>query len=157
MNSYEKAISIIEEIFSKDYQFALATAVDNIPTLRFVDAYFDKGSFYIVTNEKTNKVKHISVNPNVSLCSRMGYTFSGKAYNIGHPLLPENCEIRTKLINAFETWYFKHNNENDSICILRIDLENGFVHKNGIGYNVDFINETVESFSFVFDTVLTNE
>ena len=157
MNNYDIAIKAMEKLFSRDYQFALATDVSGVPSLRFVDTYFDDGAFYIVTHANTNKVKEISVNPNVALCSRQGYSFKGKAYNIGHPLLPENAEIRSKLIKAFEAWYFKHNDENDDICILKIKPESGFFHKDGIGYKIDFVTKTVERFPFVFETVLTED
>ena len=36
MNTFEKALKTLEELFSKDYQFALATSKDNIPSVRFV-------------------------------------------------------------------------------------------------------------------------
>lgn len=157
MDNYENAIKLMEKLFSRDYQFAMATTADNIPSLRFIDAYFNNGAFYAVTYANTHKVKEIAVNPNVALCSRKGYSFSGKAYNIGHPLLPENSEIRSKLINAFESWYFKHNNENDDICILKIKPESGFVHKDEMGYKINFIAKTAEIAPFNFDTVLTEE
>lgn len=157
MNNYEIVMKLIEKLFSRDYQFAMATAANDIPSLRFIDTYFDNGAFYSVTYADTNKVKEIAVNPNVVLCSRRGYSFKGMAYNIGHPLLIENSEIRNKLIKAFEPWYFKHNNEADDICILKIVPESGFVHKNGIGYNINFIDKTVNTAPFDFDTVLTKK
>ena len=157
MDNYKNAITLMEELFSRDYQFAMATTVNNIPTLRFIDTYFDNGAFYAVTYANTNKVKEIAVNPNVALCSRMGYSFCGKAYNIGHPLLPENSEIRSKLIKAFEAWYFEHNNEDDDICILKIVPERGFVHEDGIGYNIDFIGKMAKTSPFNFNTVLTEK
>lgn len=157
MDDYEITIALMEKLFSRDYQFAMATDVSGVPSIRFVDTYFDDGVFYIVTHTNANKAKEIAINPNMALCSRKGHSFKGKAYNIGHPLLPENTEIRIKLIKAFEAWYFNHNDENDDICILKIVLESGFFHKDGIGYKIDFINETVEKIPFVFDTVLTEE
>lgn len=157
MNNFEIAMDLMQELFSKDYQFAMATSENNIPSLRFIDTYFDGDSFYAVTYVNTNKIKEIAVNANVSLCSRKGYSFSGRAYNIGHPLAPENKEIRDKIIKAFDPWYFKHNNENDDICILKIVPESGFIHKDATGYKIDFINKSAEKFTFVFDTVLTEE
>lgn len=157
MEIYENAMKLMAELFSRDYQFAMATMADNTPSLRFIDTYFDNGAFYGVTYANTNKMKEIAANPNVALCSRKGYLFSGKAYNIGHPLLPENSEIRSKLVKAFEPWYFKHNNEKDDICILKIEPLSGFVHKDGIGYNINFIEKTVETAPFNFNTVLTDE
>ena len=157
MDNYEIVIKLMKELFSRDYQFAMATTANNVPSLRFIDTCYYNGAFYAVTYENTNKVKEIAVNPNVSLCCRKGYSFSGKVYNIGHPLLPENSEIRNKIINAFAPWYFKHNNEDDNICLLKIVPESGFIHKNGIGYNINFIAETVDTAPFNFDIVLTED
>lgn len=158
MNEFECAVKIMKDLFSRDYQFALATSSDNVPSLRFVDTYFDGESFYIVTYALSQKVKDISKNPNVSLCARKMHSFSGKAYNIGHPLDEKNSEIREKLIKVFEPWYFAHNNEQDeNMCYVRIEPTSGFFHKDGKGYKVDFSKRSVESFPFKFDIVLTEE
>lgn len=157
MDNYKVATDIVKELFSRDYQFAMATTANNIPSLRFIDTYFDNGAFYAITYANTKKVKEIADNPNVSLCCRKGYSFIGKAYNIGHPLMPENGEIRSKLLKAFEPWYFKHNNENDEICILKIVPEKGFVYEDGLGYDIDFINKAVDTKPFNFNTILTVE
>jgi len=39
MTVYEKSLKVLEEIFAKDYQFALATSNDNIPSVRFVEEF----------------------------------------------------------------------------------------------------------------------
>lgn len=158
MPDFEKAINIMKEIFSRDYQFALSTANNNIPSSRFVDTYFDGESFYIVTYKLSQKVTEIADNPNVSLCSRKMHAFSGQAYNIGHPLKDENSEIREVLIKAFESWYFKHNNEaDDNMCYIKINPTTGFFHKDGTGYKINFIEQTASTFPFAFDTVLMDE
>lgn len=158
MDAYETAIAVMKELFSRDYQFALATAKDHVPSLRFVDSYFDGSCFYIVTYGQSQKVKEIRENSSVALCGRKLHSFSGKAYDIGHPLKPENAEIREKLIEVFENWYFRHNNEADeNMCYVRIEPGSGFFHKNGKGYKVDFVNRTAEEFPFDFDIALTEE
>ena len=157
MDNYKIAIMLMEQLFSRDYQFAMATAANTIPSLRFVDTYYDDGAFYSVTYANTNKVKEIAINPNIALCGRKGYSFSGKAYNIGHPLLLENNDIRNKLIKAFEPWYFKHNNEADDICLIKIVPESGFIHIDGIGYDINFKDKTVNTAPFDFITILTDE
>ncbi|MNC72966.1 hypothetical protein D3C75_1240940 [compost metagenome] len=74
---------------------------------------------------------------------------------MGHPLKPHNSEIREKLINAFEPWYFKHNNENDeNMCFVKVELTHGFFYKEGMGYKVDFIAQEADEFPFEFDIVL---
>ncbi len=153
MENYEKAIQVMNELFAKDYQFALATVKDNIPSTRFVDTYFDNGSFYVVTYSKSQKVQELNSNSEVSMCNKL-YRFSGNAYNIGHPLLTENRAIREKLIKVFEPWYFAHNNENDeNMCYVRIDLKEGFFYKDGTGYKVKFQQKDVEQFPFDFDII----
>ena len=118
MAVYAKAIKVVEELFGKDSVFALATAKNNVPSVRFIDVYYQEGSFYIVTYANSQKVQEIEENNEVSLCSEQ-YRFSGKAYNIGHPLKQENKEMRDRLIKVFEPWYFAHNNEADeNMCYV---------------------------------------
>ena len=157
MGEYENAINVMKELFGRDYQFALSTAKDNIPSSRFVDTYFDGESFYIVTFKLSQKVTEITKNPNAALCCNRMHAFSGRATNIGHPLDPENVLIRSILIKAFEPWYFKHNNEADeNMCYIRIKPATGFFHKNGTGYKVNFTKKTVNTFPFTFDTLQIN-
>jgi uncharacterized pyridoxamine 5'-phosphate oxidase family protein len=154
MGSYEKTLYVMDELFAKDYQFAFATANENMPSIRFVDTYFDSGCFYIVTYANSKKVKELEINENVSLCNK-AHNFTGKAYNLGHPMNPQNQEIRDKLIRAFEPWYFKHNNENDvNMCYVKVELTNGFFYKDGTGYKVDFVEKTAVEFPFEFDIVM---
>lgn len=71
---------------AKDYQFAMATVKDTTPSVRFVDTFFDDGSFYVVTYSNSQKVQELNDNCQVSLCNKL-YRFNGNVYNIGHPLL----------------------------------------------------------------------
>lgn len=154
MNDFEKSMSILQELFGRDYQFALATSANNVPTVRFVDMLFDNGCFYIVTYKTSQKVNDIQQNQQVAFCYK-SYNFRGLAEILGHPLESENSEIRQKLISAFEPWYFKHNNENDeNMCYLKILPTQGFFYKDGIGYQVDFVAKTAKIFPFEFDIVL---
>lgn len=158
MNQYEHALGVMKELFAKDVQFALATSVENIPSLRFVDAYFDGANFYVVTYATSQKIREIRANPNVALCSKKMYNFQGKAYLIGHPLLPENRAIREKLVQAFQPWYFKHNREEDeAMCFVRIQPSAGFFHQDGTGYRVDFIRREAIEFPLIFDTVILED
>ncbi len=144
MDNYEKTLQTLNELFTKDYQFAMATVKDNKPSVRIVDTFFNDGSFYIVTYSKSQKVQELEENSQVSLCNEL-YRFSGNAYNIGHPLLVENRAIREKLIKVFEPWYFAHNNEN--MCYVKIELEEGFFYKKDkIGYKINFQLKEVEQF-----------
>ncbi len=153
MGIYEKALCTMNELFAKDCQFAMATVKDNKPSVRIVDTFFEDNSFYVVTYSKSQKVRELEENSEVSLCNEF-YRFNGNAYNIGHPLLEENKDLREKLIKVFEPWYFAHNNENDeNMCYVKIQLEDGFFHKDGIGYKVNFQLKEAEEFPFNLDIV----
>lgn len=152
MNEYENALRKMETLFGRDEQFALATTGEDGPSNRFVDTYFTDGSFYIVTYALSRKVKETAADPRAALCSAKLHAFSGKVDNIGHPLKPENAEIRDKLIQAFAPWYFRHNNEDDPhMCYLRFTPESGFFQADGTGWRVDFKAHTAETFPFAFD------
>lgn len=156
MNTYEKSLNVLKELFAKDYQFALATSSDNIPSVRFVDTFYDDGAFYIVTYAKSQKVQEIEKNSEVSMCNNL-YRFSGTAYNIGHPLCEKNHGIREELIKVFDPWYFAHNDENDeNMCYIKIELKQGFFYKDGTGYKVDFTDKKAEEFPFVSDIVMVD-
>jgi len=158
MNCFEEAVAAMKLLFQRDYQFALATICDNKPTVRFVDTYFDGSAFFVVTYAKSQKVMDISKNPHVALTCRQLHSFNGIATNVGHPLNPENKIIRKQLISVFEDWYFKHNNEDDdNMCYLRIVPISGFFHYNGIGYNINFAEQTATSEPFVPTIVYTED
>ncbi len=132
--------------FGKDRNMALATSVDDIPTIRIVDTYYLKRSLYIVTHESSEKVKHIMNNTYVSLCTG-SHEFQGEAYNIGHPLKEENTEIREILTEAFSSWYFAHNDESDpKMCYMQVKLNTALTYFGKYGYHVDFTTEEVERF-----------
>lgn len=155
---YREVLRLLEAQFGKDCQFALATAADGRPTVRFVDACCFGGGFHIVTNAASRKARQIQVNPNVSLTSRRMHTFTGKAHLIGHPLEPQNAQVRERLIEAFRPWYFRHNDESSAdMCYIRVDPEEGFFHRDGVGYRIDFLKKSAEAFPFVFDITFTED
>ena len=150
---YKNALDLLTRIFGKDMTLPLATSNDDVPTIRFVDAYFYIDSFYIVTHQDSLKMKQIMINENVSLCYRL-HNFIGKAINRGHPLEENNKEIRELLIEEFSSWYFEHNNEEDpKMCYLQIKLKKAFTYGNKLGYRIDFEKENAEKIPFEFDIV----
>lgn len=156
MPAYQKSLEVLKELFGRDYTFVLATVHENIPSQRVVDTYYTEGTFWIVTYSNSNKVKELEENPNVSLCNNF-YSFKGKAYNVGHPLQENNKEIREKLIKVFEPWYFAHNNEqDDNMCYVKFEPEEGFFHKDGTGYKVNFMEKTAAEFPFAPEIEMIN-
>ncbi len=142
--TYETATKIMCDRFGKDSLIAIATMDGEGLHNRIVDAYFDRGSFYITSNALSTKVKQIEANPDVAICSIDWFTGHGKAKNRGWILAPENAEIRLKLREAFSAWYDMANNEQDkNCCIIEIRLTDGMLIKDhhALRYKIDFLNE----------------
>lgn len=58
-----KAEAIMAERFGKDAVIALATVADGVPHVRKVNAYYQAGAFYIVTDSRSQKMAQIQKNP----------------------------------------------------------------------------------------------
>jgi len=152
---YEEGLKLIEEKFGngKDNVISLATiALEQNPqgkprpVVRSVDAYYEDCTFYVVTYAKSNKMKQIALNSEVSVagCFEM-FTANGIGENLGWVLDSKNAEIRTKLRTAFAEWYDMANNEKDeNCCILAIHLTKGTLNINHWEklYHLDFVNKT---------------
>jgi hypothetical protein len=152
---YEEGMKLLDEKFGggKDNVISLATiarepnAVGNPrPVVRGVNAYYEDGVFYAVTNGKSNKMRQIAQNSEVSVasCEEM-FTASGVGENLGWALDPKNVAIRSKLRTAFAGWYDIANNEqSEDCCFLAIRLTRGTLNINHWEklYHVDFVNKT---------------
>lgn len=137
--------SILNERFGKDSLLALATSVENIPCVRAVDAYYENGSFYVITHALSGKMQQIARNPTVALCGDW-FTADGTAENMGWFLKPENQETADKLKKAFAAWIDNgHNNfADENTIILRIRLTHGVLFSNGTRYDIDFLQEEIQ-------------
>ena len=124
--------AILQERFHKDSLLALATACNNVPAVRTVDAVYIEGSFYIVSHGLSGKMQQIAQNPAVALCGDW-FTGQGVAENLGHVLLPENAPVMVTLREAFAAWYGNgHVNESDpNTILLRVRLTGGVVFRQG--------------------------
>ena len=78
----EDAEKIMAERFGKDTIIALATAENEIPFVRYVNAYYENGAFYIITHALSNKMKHMESNSTVAIAGEW-FTAHGKEYKFG--------------------------------------------------------------------------
>ena len=62
MNFPDEARKIMDERFGCDTLIALATVNGVQPSVRAVNAYYENGSFYIITDERSRKMTHITAN-----------------------------------------------------------------------------------------------
>lgn len=131
--------AILQERFGKDSIVALATAVDNVPYVRSVDAFYEDGAFYVLTHGLSGKMQQIERNETVALSGEW-FTAQGKGVNMGYFGKTENFRIANKMKQLFSTWIDNgHNNLEDiNTCILRIQLTSGVLFSNGRRYEIDF-------------------
>ena len=103
----QEAEKIMIEHFGKDTIIALSTVDNDMPFVRYVNAYYENGAFYIITYALSNKMKHIEKNPTVAIAGDW-FTAHGKGVNLGYFGKKENVEIADKLKKAFAEWIILH-------------------------------------------------
>lgn len=131
--------AILLERFRKDSIIALATAIDNVPYVRNVDAFYENGAFYVLTHGLSGKMKQIEENPAVALSGEW-FTAQGKGVHLGYFGKADNARIAEKMRDVFSAWIDNGHNDFDDIntCILRIELTSGILFSNGKRYEIDF-------------------
>ena len=134
-----EAEKIMNERFGKDSLISLATAMNNVPYVRTVNAFYENGAFYIITYALSNKMKQIEANP-VAAVSGEWFTGTGMGVNLGYFGKPENKEIAEKLKIAFAEWIDNgHNNfEDENTIILCVKLKSGVLFSQGTRYDIEF-------------------
>ena len=135
----QESNKIMKERFGKDNIIALATIEDKIPHVRYVNAFYEDGAFYVITYALSNKMKQIAQNPNVSIAGEW-FTAHGKGINLGYFGKDENRILAGKLRTVFAEWIDNgHNNfEDENTCILCIKLTEGVLFSHGTRYHIDF-------------------
>lgn len=135
----EEAKKLMVERFGMDTVIALATTEDGVPHVRYVNAYYEEGAFYVITYGLSNKMRQIENDPVVAIAGEW-FTAHGRGINLGYFGKNENSEIAEKLKKAFEAWIDNgHNNfEDENTCILRIQLTDGVLFSHGTRHDMDF-------------------
>lgn len=131
----QEAEQIMVERFGKDTLIALATMENEVPYVRYVNAYYENGAFYIITYALSNKMQHIRVNPVVAIAGEW-FTAHGRGINLGYFGKKENRIIADKLKNAFAGWIDNgHNNfDDENTIILCVELTDGLLLSHGTRY-----------------------
>lgn len=134
-----EAERLLKERFFRDSLIALATAENNMPSVRTVDAFYENKSFYVLTYALSNKMKQINANPNVAI-SGDWFTAKGTGVNLGYFCKEENKEIADRMKTLFAEWIDNgHNNFSDeNTIILQIKLTEGTLVSHGKWMEIDF-------------------
>ena len=130
-----EAEKIMIEHFGKDTVIALATVEQEMPYVRNVNAYYEDGSFYIITYALSNKIKQIEKNPNVAIAGDW-FTAHGRGSNLGYFGKEENRIIAEKLKIVFAEWIDNGHNDFDdeNTIILCVELTDGLLLSHGTRY-----------------------
>ena len=130
-----EAEKIMIERFGKDTVIALATVEQEVPYVRKVNAYYEDGSFYIITYALSNKIKQIEKNPNVAIAGEW-FTAHGKGKNLGYVGKEENRANAEKLKSVFAQWIDNGHNDFDdeNTIILCVELTDGLLLSHGRRY-----------------------
>ena len=131
----ENAEKIMIDRFGKDTVISLATVENGVPYVRYVDAYYENGSFYTITYALSNKMKHIEKNPIIAIAGEW-FTAHGKGVNLGYFGKQENFTIAEKLRAVFSEWIDNgHNDFNDeNTVILKVELTDAILLSHGTRY-----------------------
>ena len=136
MNNFSpEAEQIMIERFGKDTIIALATTENETPYVRYVNAYYEDGAFYIITHALSNKMKHIKDNSVVAIAGEW-FTAHGKGVSLGYFRKKENCVIAEKLKKVFAEWIDNGHTDFDDeyTIILRVELTDGLLLSHGTRY-----------------------
>lgn len=140
MTKSQEGLKIVTERFGRDSVISIATMDDGRPDVRMVNAYYEDGSFYVVTYALSNKMMQIKKNSSVAVCGEW-FTAHGVGENLGHVLAEKNATLIAKLREVFASWYSNgHTNEGDpNTIILRVKLTDGIIFNNGTKYKLSFL------------------
>lgn len=133
-----EAEQIMIERFGKDAIIAMATTENGTPYVRYVNAYYEKGSFYIITHALSNKMKHIKDNPVVAIAGEW-FTAHGRGVSLGCFGKKENCVIAERLKKVFAEWIDNGHTDLDdeNTIILCIPLTEGILFSHGTRYDME--------------------
>ena len=131
----EKAEHIMAERFGKDTIIPLATVENGIPYVRNVNAFYEDGSFYVITHALSNKMRHIRENPTLAIAGDW-FTGHARGTNLGLFCAEKNQPIAEKLRSAFASWIDNGHNDftDENTIILRLDLRDAVLLSHGTQY-----------------------
>ena len=132
-----EAEAILRERFGKDSVVALATVENGRPQVRYVNACYENGAFYVITHALSGKMRQIERNPAAAIAGDW-FTGHGKCESLGYFGREENRALAAKLKRAFAAWIDNGHNDfsDENTIILRIELTDGLLLSHGTRYEL---------------------
>lgn len=139
MKAMEQALAIMNERFGKESELSLATLDGEQPAVRIVNSVYQDGSFYVITDQRSRKMKQIAAHPQVAVCG-FWFNASGIVENLGALKLKQNQAKRQWLETVFSAWLGNGHTDldNPNTILLRIRLTQGVLMSHGTRYDLDF-------------------
>ena len=130
---------ILNERFGKDTVIALATAEDGRPHVRYVNALYSDGCFYVVTHRLSGKMRQIGRSPAVAVCGDW-FTAHGDGADLGAWSAPGTAALAARLRTAFAGWIDNGHSDlaDGDTRILCIRLTDGVLFHHGRRFDIDF-------------------
>ncbi len=124
--------SIMQQRFGRDCLIALATVREGKPQVRAVNAYYQDGAFYVVTNASSKKMRDIAADPSIAIAGDW-FTAQGRGEDLGEFRSEQNAPLAGKLKTVFAAWIGNGHSDLESpdTHILRLRLERGLLLSNG--------------------------
>ncbi len=128
---------IMRERFGKDSVIALATEENGIPCVRYVNAFYENGCFYVITHALSNKMRQIGKNPAVAIAGEW-FTAHGRACSLGFFGKAENQPLAGKLREVFSGWIDNGHTDlsDENTIILRVALTDGTLLSHGTRFEL---------------------
>lgn len=117
---------LMQERFGRDNLLALATVDGNRPSVRYINAYYEDGAFYVITHARSAKMQQIAAEPAVGLAESLG-AFASEP----------NRSLAETLRRVFSAWIDNGHSDLTSpdTIILRITLTDGVAYAHGVRYD----------------------
>ena len=139
MSIAKEAETIMEERFGGDTVIALATSENDLPSVRYVNTFYEDGAFYVLTYALSNKMKQLRTNPSAAIAAEW-FTANAVGENLGFFSRKENEEIARKMKVRFREWIDNGHSDltDENTVILKLRLTNGVLFSHGTRYDLLF-------------------
>lgn len=139
MSVSKEAEALMLERFGHDSIISLATSSENIPSVRYVNTFYEDGAFYVLTYALSNKMKDIGANAQVAIAGDW-FTARGEGENLGYFGKEENRALAEKMRTVFEGWIDNGHSDlkDENTIILKIALKTAVLFSHGTRYDIEF-------------------
>lgn len=137
-----RAKKVLLERFGGDSVIALATSIGDAPRVRMVNAHYESGRMYVVTDARSAKMRALSINPRCAIAGEW-FTAEGAGRSLGAFKAAANAALAERLRRAFADWIDNGHSDlaSENCVILEIRLQSSKLFSHGTRFEIDFKEE----------------